>query len=202
MDGPLVAQDDPRLAAWSSGMTLASRARSPGVNSRSSPLQPREENAFRHCAKMDTNCAETRDRIRDLQILRPTLSQLCYRGCCEGQGALTALGQARRPMLCHCSASGWPRSGVWKTEFRLAFRRPSALGGGWTRATVSAQSASKQRQGTTRKASRLASRAHYTFDPRSARGRPLTPARPSTLDEREMARQTCPPWGSNPRPQG
>ncbi len=35
--GPLIAQDDPQLVAWSSGVNLASGARSPGGGSRSSP---------------------------------------------------------------------------------------------------------------------------------------------------------------------
>jgi hypothetical protein len=106
MGGPLVPQDHPRLVAWSSGMILASGTRGSGFNSRGSPLQPSGENAFRQCTK---SCAETRDRISRL-----TLSQLSYRGCCEGQDALTALGQAKRPMLCLSAVNGWPSSRAWK----------------------------------------------------------------------------------------
>ncbi len=65
-------------------------------------------------AKIDASCAETRDRTGDFQVLSLTLSQLSYRDCCEGQGALTALGPARRSVLCRCAASGWPSSGAWK----------------------------------------------------------------------------------------
>jgi hypothetical protein len=105
MGGPLVAQDDPRLVAWSSGVILASGARGPGLSSGC-----REENAFRHCAKMGTSWAETQDRTASW-----ALSKLSCRGCCEGQGASTALDQAKRPMLCHRAANGWPSSGAWKT---------------------------------------------------------------------------------------
>ncbi len=111
MGGPLAAQDDTRLAAWSSGMILASGARGPGLNSRSSPSQPREQNDVRHCAVMDTSRAEPRDRILSL-----TIAQLSCRGCCEGQGVLTALGQAERPMLWLRAASGWPSSRAWKNR--------------------------------------------------------------------------------------
>jgi hypothetical protein len=93
---------------------------------------------------MGTSCAETQDRTGDLQIFSTTLSQLSYRGCCKGQGALATLDQARRRMLCRCAANGWPSSSAWKTEFRLAFRRTvagddkQARDGAWARAAASA----------------------------------------------------------------
>jgi hypothetical protein len=77
---------------------------------------------------MGTSCAETRDRTGDLRIFSATLSQLSRRGCCEGQGALVALDQAKRRMLCRCAASGWPSSGAWEEKsFVSRFVAPSPL---------------------------------------------------------------------------
>jgi hypothetical protein len=158
MGGPLVVQDDPRLAAWTSGVILASRARGPGVNSRSSPSQPREENSTRHCAKMDTSCAETRDRtIAAVAKGKAPLRPWTKPGVQCSVTALRAAGQVQVP---------------GQTECRLAFRRPSPLGGGWTKATVSARKRLQAKAGHDRKgvAPCVASKAQLrpAFGPRPA----------------------------------
>jgi hypothetical protein len=114
MGGPLVAQDDPQLAAWSSGAILARAEEVPGSILGAALSQPRDANALRSCAKRGKSCAETRIGTGELQIFSTTLSQLSYRGCCEGQGALAALDQAKRRMLCRCLANGCPSSSAWE----------------------------------------------------------------------------------------
>ncbi len=97
--GPLVAQDDPRLAAWPSGAQEVPGSIPGAALSRPArkPLSALRQDGHKLRRNPGSN--------RGLSDLSLTLPQQSHRGGCEGQGALTGLGQARRPMLCHCAAS-------------------------------------------------------------------------------------------------